>query len=93
MHSPKNSKERDVSRTQPPPKSTVAIHSCFLSLLSGDAFALLCAFVACGSISELAQLNAVGCGGKGVSNNQDLGRSVCRTHSEVSAALLDSHVD
>ena len=54
---------------QPPPKWTAAIHSYVLSLLSGDAFALLCTFVACVSISELAQLNTVGCGGKGVGNN------------------------
>lgn len=74
MHSLKNSRERDVSRTQSPPEWTAAIHSSFLFLLSGDAFALLSTFVACVSISELAQLNAVGCGGKGVSNNQDLGR-------------------
>lgn len=94
MHIPENSKKRGVSRTQPPPKWSAAIHSCFLSLLGGDAFALLCTFVACVSISELVRLNAVGCGSEAVSNNWDVGRSVCRTHSEVSVAmLLDSHAD
>lgn len=72
VHSPKNSEERDVSKTQPPPKWTAGVHSCFLSLLSEDSLALLCTFVACVSVSDLAQLNAVGCGGEGVSNNQDL---------------------
>lgn len=81
MHSPKNSKERDVFRTQPPPKWVSGIHSCFLCLPNEAGFALLCTFVASVSISELAQLNAVGCGVEGVSNNQDFGRSICRTHS------------
>lgn len=78
MHRPKNSKERDVSKTQPPPKWTSAIHSCFLFLLNEPVFALLCTSVASVGISELVQLN-VGSGVEGVSNNQDFGRSICRT--------------
>jgi len=70
-----NSEERDVSRTQSLPRWPAAIHCCFLSLLARDAFALLCMFVARMSVSELTQLNAVGCGGEGV-NNQNLGRRV-----------------
>lgn len=73
MHSLINNKDRDASRTQCPPKWTAAIRPYFLFFLSGDAF---CTFVDCVSVSELTQLNAVGCGDKGVSNNQDRGRSI-----------------
>lgn len=40
------------------------------------------------SISELAQLNAVGCGGEDVSSNQDFGRSIYGTHIKASAVVV-----
>lgn len=88
-------KEPQGSRgIQATPEKTAGIHSHFLSFVSEDGFALLCTFVARVSISGLAQLNAVGCGGKDVADSQDFGRSICRTYSKASTVvLLESHVD